>query len=247
MQAYFMMPTFMETISKYTPNQFVLNSFKEKLKCSPDKSKRELRKVTSVSLVSELQLLFACLAASSRKSLPTSKVTANIVDDFGAIVDIGEQKDVGEFNMTFLARVHDALELSEVLDRPDLPESPAERKELKRSIGLGLSVLLPISTEQLNKSFIYNTFFGSFSILTKGRDLDGSEIELSTSTTFSQIIVSAEHKDLYKGWEANYYTEIDDFQTETVSCVLMSREMCLPMYSASVSYTHLTLPTNREV
>lgn len=210
------MPTFMATISKYTPNQPLLDSFKQKLKSSPANSKRELRKATSVKLVNELQLLFAGLTASSRKSLPTAKVTANVMDDFGAIVDIGEQKDVGEFNMTFLARVHDALELSEVVDRPDLPNNPAERKELERSIGLGLSVLLPISAEQLNKSFVYNTFFGSFSIVTKGRDLDGSEIELNTSTTFSQIIVSAGHEDLYKGWEANYYTEIDDFQTATV-------------------------------
>jgi ubiquitin carboxyl-terminal hydrolase 25/28 len=216
MQAYFMMPTFMEIISRYSPNEFLLNTFKEKMKYNPDKSKRELRKVTSVSLVNELQRLFGYLAASSRKSLPTSKVTSNILDDFGAVVNIGEQKDVGEFNMNFLARVHDALELSEEIDCQNLPKNPMERKELERSIELGLSVLLPIPAEQLNKSFIYNTFFGSFSIVTKGRDLDGSEIELKTSATFSQIIINAEQEDLYKGWEANYYTEIDDFQTPTV-------------------------------
>jgi len=211
-----MMPTFMEIISKYSPKQHVLNTFKDKMKHNPDKSKRELRKVTSVNLVNELQRLFSYLAASSRKSLPTSKVTSNILDDFGAVINIGEQKDIGEFNMNFLARVHDAIELSDEIDTPSLPKNPIERKELERSIELGLSVLLPISTEQLNKSFIYNTFFGSFSIVTKGRDLDGSEIQIETSTTFSQIIINAEHEDLYKGWEANYYTEIDDFQTPTV-------------------------------
>ena len=220
MQAYFMMPNFMEAISRFQPNQFLLESYKALIKRDPKKSTREFRKFTSSNLVMELQRLFARLCNSAQKSIDTKGVTSKIVDDFGVFVNIGEQKDVGEFNINFLARIHDGLDVNMVTKDHKDELNIMEEKELQRSIQLGLSVLLPITKEQLDKSFIYNTFFGSFSIVTKGLDYDGNEISLDTNTTFSQIIINANGGNLYKGWEENYYTVIDDFQTSKVDFLI---------------------------
>ena len=221
MQAYYMLPTFMENIIKFKPDKRDIAALKEKVAQGAEKAKREVRKLVSIELVAQLQRLFAYLSNSNRKCVDTRCVTSAVVDDFGKPVKIGEQKDVGEFNINFLARVHDALEVGK--DNP-LPVTPskvetdtAAQKELERSVALGMSVLLPVAPEQLSKSFIYNTFFGSFAILTKAIDKDGKVIELKTNTTFGQIMVNACEKDIYSGWQKNYFNEVEDFQTPSVS------------------------------
>jgi ubiquitin carboxyl-terminal hydrolase 25/28 len=195
-----MIPEFMEAIAKL------------------DITKKGERKLRSLKLTMKLQRLFGYLINSNRKAVDTTAVTNEIVDDYGKSVRIHEQRDIGEFNINFLARIRDTLELGkeEGKVQVQMAINPESKKQLDRSIALGLSVLLPVSPEDLSKSFIYNTFFGSFLMPIKATDKDGKTIELSTSTTFGQIIISASEKDFYKEWETNYYTEIEDFQTNTV-------------------------------
>ena len=139
-----------------------------------------------------------------------------LVDDSGNSIKVGEQKDVGEFNINLLARVHDALEIGKGSIGIPTKRDPTSQREFDRSIALGMSTLLPVAPEDLCKSFIYNTFFGSSQIITKATDRDGKKIELKTEAAFGQVIVNAQERDIYKGWEANYYSEIDDFQTQSV-------------------------------
>ncbi len=154
---------------------------------------------------------------SNRKSVDASTVTSAIVDDFGAPVKVGEQKDVGEFNINFLARINEALELERSDPPVPAPElASAARRELERSVASGMSVLLPVTPEQLNRSFVYSTFFGSSLIVTKATENNGKSVELQTQATFGQVIINAEEKDLYRGWEKNYYNVIEDFQTPNV-------------------------------
>jgi len=42
---------------------------------------------------------------SDKKYTDPSKVLQAIVDEYGNPISIGEQKDIGEFNSTFLARI----------------------------------------------------------------------------------------------------------------------------------------------
>ena len=42
---------------------------------------------------------------SERKFEDTSSVMQAIVDDFGKYISIGDQRDIGEFNLLFLARI----------------------------------------------------------------------------------------------------------------------------------------------
>jgi ubiquitin carboxyl-terminal hydrolase 25/28 len=59
----------------------------------------------SRTLIREMKILFAFMARSDKKYADPTGVLKAIVDDFGNPVEIGEQKDIGEFNNTFLARI----------------------------------------------------------------------------------------------------------------------------------------------
>jgi ubiquitin carboxyl-terminal hydrolase 25/28 len=49
------------------------------------------------------------MTKSNKKYADPTMVLKSIVDDYGNPIEIGEQKDIGEFNSTFLARIQDGL------------------------------------------------------------------------------------------------------------------------------------------
>ena len=57
-----------------------------------------------------LKQLFCGLIASDRKYIDPTPVISSIVDDYGNDLVIGDQKDIGEFNLVFLSRIEDGLE-----------------------------------------------------------------------------------------------------------------------------------------
>ena len=69
----------------------------------------EKRLKASKKLVLETQKLFATLSLSDKKYTDPSAVLHAIVDDYGNPIQIGEQKDIGEFNGTFLTRIQEGL------------------------------------------------------------------------------------------------------------------------------------------
>ncbi len=52
------------------------------------------------------------MIASDRKYIDPTPVISSIVDDYGNEIAIGDQKDIGEFNLIFLSRIEDGLEES---------------------------------------------------------------------------------------------------------------------------------------
>lgn len=68
------------------------------------------RKLASCKLVQHLKNLFCSLIASDRKYLDPTPVITSIVDDYGNDLAVGDQKDIGEFNLIFLSRIEDGLE-----------------------------------------------------------------------------------------------------------------------------------------
>lgn len=52
------------------------------------------------------------MARSDKKYADPTAVLKAIVDDFGNPVEIGDQKDIGEFNSTFLSRISEGLNSS---------------------------------------------------------------------------------------------------------------------------------------
>jgi len=67
------------------------------------------RKLSSCRLVDNLRTLFCQLIASDRKYADPTPVLTALVDDYGNELAIGDQKDIGEFNLLFLSRIEDGL------------------------------------------------------------------------------------------------------------------------------------------
>lgn len=220
LQAYFMMPSFVEEIMKFKPKEeekkdkpqtdAKKEAKKEEKKEQVKKIDKEGRKKASAQLVHKLQILFSYLICSNRRYVDPSLVIKALVDDYGNPIELGDQKDVGEFNINFLARLNEGL--SQEAGGMDSP-SPVRGFGLERSTSMGMSIFVPPSTEQLHASFIYRTFFGSMMTFTKSKEQDGQPIELKSTTGFGQVNINPMEANLYDGWEANYFSEIEDFKT----------------------------------
>lgn len=65
-------------------------------------------------LIRELKKLFARMAKGNKKYVDPSGVLHSIVDDFGQRVQIGEEKDIREFNEVLLARISDAFKAKHI-------------------------------------------------------------------------------------------------------------------------------------
>jgi len=53
--------------------------------------------------------LFAHLIYTNKRYLDPTAVLKSLVDDFGNQILIGEQKDIGEFNLNFIERLEEGL------------------------------------------------------------------------------------------------------------------------------------------
>ena len=78
-----------------------------------------------------MKKLFAYLAKSDKKYADPSGVLHSIVDDFGNPIQIGEQKDIGEFNNNFLARIQEGLHADMIFEK-----LKQEQKDKETSLNL---------------------------------------------------------------------------------------------------------------
>ncbi len=62
-----------------------------------------------MTLTHKLAALFSRFVLSSKKYTEPSDVLKALVDDFGQLLSLGDQKDIGEFNLNFLERVEEGL------------------------------------------------------------------------------------------------------------------------------------------
>ena len=61
------------------------------------------------TLTYKLACLFSKMALTGRKYTEPSEVLRELVDDFGQPLTLGDQKDIGEFNLNFLERIEEGL------------------------------------------------------------------------------------------------------------------------------------------
>jgi hypothetical protein len=59
--------------------------------------------------VENLQKLFASMIMANRKYVDPTSVLKSLTDDFGQFLRVGEQKDLGEFNLNLLERIEEGL------------------------------------------------------------------------------------------------------------------------------------------
>lgn len=203
MQVYFMLPGFVEAIGEFSPEKFLPLARKQKAD-----GNKVSRKIQATELVAGLQQLHSYLWNSNRKYVPSESVTEKLTDDLGNPIKVG---GIGEFNRNFLLRVNEALELEDTPFQDHL--------DPKESQALGMSVLPPVVSDQLEKTFIYNTFFGSFQVITKAIDKEGDKVELKTTNAFSHVVINPTEDNLYKCWEASYFTDIENLNTPSVPSI----------------------------
>ncbi|CAD8083486.1 unnamed protein product [Paramecium primaurelia] len=90
LQTYFFNSQFVKTIITFQPQQ-------------------QGKQNKSIQLVLNLQNLFIKMIGSDQKYADPSEVVKSICDDFGNVLPIGDQQDVGEFNHYFLSRIGEGL------------------------------------------------------------------------------------------------------------------------------------------
>lgn len=216
LQIYFMLPQFVKRImlfkyeeQKEESKKNAKKEAKEELK--KEEKKEEDRKKTSLDLALNLQKLFAHLICSNRRYVEPTAVLKALVDDYGNPISIGDQKDAGEFNIIFLAQINEALKNEEPADlSPARLHKSATQISPNKSLTLGTAAALP---GKLDTTFINDSFFGEFQVVTRAVESDGQKIELTEETAFGQINVNAMENDIYEGWDINYFNEIEDFKT----------------------------------
>ena len=57
------------------------------------------------------------MTLSAKKYTDPTGVLKAITDDFGSPIEIGDQKDIGEFNQTLLARIQEGLMSDKLIER----------------------------------------------------------------------------------------------------------------------------------
>ena len=97
------------------------------------KSSNIARQKQCIVLSQKLAELFSRLAQLNKKYTEPSEVLRALVDDFGNTISLGDQKDIGEFNLNFLERIEEGL-------------GEAERKSADDNISDEKSRSLSIST-----------------------------------------------------------------------------------------------------
>ncbi|KAL4453036.1 hypothetical protein ABPG73_015873 [Tetrahymena malaccensis] len=215
-QTYFFIPKFMETIMNYRiPTQINMTTLSQE---------RQKRISASINLVSHLQRLFGYLILSDKKYADPKQVLENIVDDQGNRIILGDQKDIGEFNLQFLERVQEGLNYvqGKAYDFSnqngsankqqsicvDLLDSQSEQKKgsLKKKIAF-----LPSEDEE---SVISQLFFG------KKKEFityyqEGTFKQFYEENVFLPIILDLQYQDLYTSWEHHNTFYIEDFKDNT--------------------------------
>ena len=162
-------------------------------------------------MVESLQRLFAYLIRSDRRYIDPTTVLSTLSDESGKQITIGDEKDVGEFNMLLIARIEDGLRGS----RP--ANVPIEGSPAKASIDVSGLIRKDSFTGRdesavIDSAVVSSLFYGLQHEETwikegssRGRITDSKEV------LFGQFILHVENKDLYTAWDRAMSVTIDGY------------------------------------
>ncbi|KAM3127725.1 hypothetical protein pb186bvf_020157 [Paramecium bursaria] len=206
-QTYFHNPPFVKEILNF---KYPINLSLEGMIMKNEAKAKRIQ--SSMKLVVQLQRLFAYLTYTNRRYVDPFAVFLNVVDEFGNRFQLGDQKDLAEFNSQFIACVDEGLKYDEtkvtqaeftVLEQPqDLTQS--------QIISKTPSIVLFYSINQVSNLFFGKTKeFIKFNINQQEKELEDSE------QVFLQIILNVIHKNLYSAWEAHNSFLIENLNINT--------------------------------
>ncbi|CAG9327992.1 unnamed protein product [Blepharisma stoltei] len=181
-QTYFAIPAFVKAVMSFQIPQRVTSS--------------------KFQLLSQLQKLFALMIGSNRKYIDPTSVLSSITDDFGNKIEIGSQRDVGEFNMILVSRISEAMRNRNIDD---------EYESYRTSSGMMVNL----------DGLISNMFYGKHIESITFNEFGRKATQINHAV-FGQINLDVEYGDLYTAWEFSKSTKIENFMTpsgsETTAC-----------------------------
>lgn len=215
-QTYFSIPEFTKAVLSFKP--------------LPDKEhdNDNPRRSASIRLVVQLQRLFAKMIVSQSKYCDPSPVLGTLVDDFGNQVTIGEQQDVGEFGINFIARAEEGMLASRQVEEAKSPDSHLV-ESIKREGSLTRSATLNTMQQLLQSgdSIVATLFYGKQVELLRANEVDSTAIELRNEVAFGQIDLNVDSKELYAAWDDSYYCTINDYATSLGHVTQATQEVWL--------------------
>jgi ubiquitin carboxyl-terminal hydrolase 25 len=176
-QTYFMIPKFI----------------KEILSFKPDPSKVSKNQKTSINLIEQMQFLFGCMILGNKKFIDPSNVLDALVDDFGNKILVGEQKDVGEFNMNLIARIEEGLKCGISSDSQDLNHSD--------------------DFKGFRDRIVSQLFYANQHEILKAEEPDGKTFSFENTAVFGQLNLDVDKRELYRAWDHAYHTKIEEYVT----------------------------------
>ena len=240
---YFMMPKFVDTIMSFENPQEETKTGPRKDGIVEDQKYiyiyiyiteyRDLRRERCIDLVIQLQKVFGFLIRSNRKYIDPTSLAKAIVDDngkyiyiymyiyiiyLGKAIEMGEQKDVGEFNMMLLTNLEEGLQCQGIPPFQRAP-NPGEDLNLDNQLSRSITERMsgnPCDLEQEGVRGIKRDFFGMKKLFIEAQEEDSTLIHRNREEGFGQIMLNPEAKDLYSGWESNIFIDIEGYETPGV-------------------------------
>jgi ubiquitin carboxyl-terminal hydrolase 25/28 len=154
------------------------------------------------------------MVGSQSKYVDPSLVLSTLVDDFGNRVIIGEQQDVGEFNINFIARAEEGMLAARHVEEaksaePHLVESIKLEGSFTRSATLNTMQQLLQSED----SFVARLFYGKQVEVLRASEADSSLVEQRNEVAFGQIELNVDANELYAAWDESFFCTINDYTT----------------------------------
>ncbi|CAK58035.1 unnamed protein product (macronuclear) [Paramecium tetraurelia] len=157
----------------------------------------------SIQLVLNLQQLFLSMIGSDKKYVDPSDVVKSICDDFGNVLPIGDQKDVGEFNHYFLSRIGEGLAQNE--HQPSkIEDQPHE----------GSSSILRLKSSTIHDEDVVSKLF--FCKVHHHLQFDQAGVPQSrdSNVLYNFIPINLKDANLYDGLENFVINSVEDFKND---------------------------------
>lgn len=204
LQAYFMVPKFVRE----------LLSFREASTGLEDAQQNS--QSASLKLVRQLQRLFTAMICSHRRYIDPSNVLEALVDDLGNPILIGDQKDVGEFNMVLAARIEHGMkpplrEDAKEDENPQQAQLPIRKDSTDRQSSRQRSLSYSMSVP--DEDTISALFYGQQVEFIKSSEADGTQVVQHQEVIFGQLSLDVDERDIYSAWDKTCYNRIEGYVT----------------------------------
>eukprot|EP00347_Sterkiella_histriomuscorum_P010153 403377401 len=242
-QSYFFIPNFTEKILQSFMNE---QRFQESVKQLNQQVQDEIARKRlrySKQLVLYLSKLLGQMILSNKKYLDPTFVLKSLTDDFGNRILIGEQKDIGEFNMNFIERIEEGLGESVKIEDSNIFEEEQKQmhKMLSQTVDRKSSLVMDpytfteeeqkrqfnasqqIDKKQLQpKNTIHENFFGGKVTLIKVlKEQQAPQIVSEKQEKLGSIFLNIDHQNLYEAWNEAFLDQVSGFvkDQESQRCI----------------------------